>query len=151
MILHIFLVPFGALLWYLGGYGYGEDGIPNEGIPRFGKGWRRWVWPTVIGVAAIAYHVTVPHAAVVAILIAISNALGYGESKSWAERVFVGFALGMPVILLYWSWVWPLATMLTFIPLYVFSLKHNWMYWGVVEAITGATQAACVLTALMLR
>jgi hypothetical protein len=44
-----------------------------------------------------------------------------------------------------------LTTLLTFAPLYLLSLKRNWMSWPVVEAITGATQGVCIASALLLR
>ena len=73
------------------------------------------------------------------------NTLGYGEDKSWWYRVLVALALGVPFMILTLL-PWPLLTLAVFVPLYMLSLQHNWMTWGVVESAIGATQGAILLT-----
>ena len=150
LLLSVLLVPAGAVLWYLGGYGYGDDGIPDVGLPKIGKGFRRYVWPAIAGLV-VAVNKFILIGLLTAAGLAIANSLGYGETKKWLYRIGVAILLGASAIFIYPTWVWPAATLVTFIPLYRLSLKYNWMTWHVVEAATGATQGACVLTALLLR
>lgn len=145
----LLLIPTGGVLWYLGGYGYGDDGIPDEGLPAIGKAFRRVVWPVVVALVCALNSVPLIQSAGVAVGLGIVNSLGYGESKKWWYRALVGCALGLPILLLHNSLIYPLLTVLTFIPLYRLSLKYNWMTWPVVEAVTGAIQAACIVAALM--
>jgi len=151
LITNLLLIPLGAVLWYLGGYGYGDDGIPDEGLPNLAKGWRRYVLPLCHGINLLLNSVTLSAAFVSTAFMVTANSMGYGEKKNWAERALVAGLLGMPAMFVYWSWVWPMVTFLTFIPLYMISLRYGWMTWHVVEAATGAAQSACMLAALMLR
>jgi hypothetical protein len=151
MLLNLLLVPIGAVLWYLGGYGYGDDGIPDEGLPAIGKAFRRIVWPIVAGAVCVLNNVPWVQSIGVAIGLGIVNSLGYGESTRWWQRVVVGLSLGVPACLLSARLAWPIVAALTFIPLYRLSLRYNWMNWSVVEAAMGAIQAASILAALLSR
>lgn len=153
--IYVLLIPLGALCWFFGGYGFGDDGIPNEHIPVIGKGWRRYVYPILAAGTVVVWHwgkgieVCGVEAIAVAVSTGIVNSLGYGEGKTWMRRCLVGFLLGIPATVIDPSMAWPVVTGITFSSLYVFSRTHNWMMWGVVEAIVGATQSATIVMALM--
>ncbi len=146
ILLNTLLVPLGAILWFWGGCG--ADCQP--GLPPFHKSWRRHVWPVVVGLALLlnGFH-WFPTTITTALLVGV-NSLGYGEDKSWVWRVIVALALGVPFMVIYHLWIWPVVTLVTFIPLYMLSLKRNWMTWGVVEATVGASQGAIVLATILL-
>jgi len=140
MVLNLLLVPAGALLWFLGGRGADLDYDPT--VPKLHKKWRRIVWPIVAGVVAVLNGVPMLTALLMSASMGITLSLGYGESKSWPYRLGVAAALGLPFVLLQRSYLFPLTTLLTFVPMYYLSLKRNWMSWPVVEATIGATQGA---------
>ena len=142
VLLNTLLVPLGAVLWFWGGCG--ADCHP--GLPPLNKSWRRHIWPAIVGLALLLNGFHWLSATIVAALLVLVNSQGYGESKSWWWRVAVALALGMPFMVISPMWIWPVITLVTFIPLYMLSLKHNWMTWGVVEAAVGASQGAIVLT-----
>ena len=138
------LPALGAILWYWGGCG--ERCHP--GLPPLNKSWRRHVWPAVIGLTLWLAHFSLLIVGAVTVLAVLANTLGYGEDKRWWERIVVALSLGVPFMLLPILPLWapPLLTLVVFIPLYILSLRHNWMTWGVVEAAIGATQGALLLT-----
>jgi hypothetical protein len=142
-------VPLTGLLWYLGGYGYGDDGIPDEGLPAIGKAYRRYAAPLLTTLVLGVNSVSLREVVLASVAQVLVNSLGYGESKSWLQRVTVGALLGLPALILYFDLRYLLVTVLTFIPLYKLSLKYSWMTWPVVEAVTGAAQASCILHAMM--
>jgi len=144
ILLNTLLPAVGGILWYWGGCGE----RCNPGLPPLNKAWRRYVWPVIAGLALYLNHFTWLEAGMVTVGMAIVNSLGYGEDKNWWYRIFVALALGAPFMALI-PWAWPLLTLVMFIPLYVLSLRHNWMTWGVVEATVGATQGAIVLTNIL--
>jgi len=145
IFLNALLPAIGAILWYWGGCG----ARCHPGLPPLNKSWRRYVWPVVVGLSLILNHFTWLEVGIVTVGLMIVNSLGYGESKSWGYRIAVALALGLPFIALIPWWGWPLLTLVVFIPLYILSLRHNWMTWGVVEAAVGATQGAIVLTNIL--
>ncbi len=144
-LLNLMVVPIGAILWFWGGVGDGAD----NGLPPLHKSWRRHVWPVLIGITLYLNGITWQDSVFVGGLAVLANSLGYGHSKGWLQRILVAALLGTPFLILNLNPLWPLATLLTFIPLYVLSLKHNWMTWGVVEAAVGAVQGSIVLTVIM--
>lgn len=143
LLLTLLLPALGAILWYWGGCG--ERCHP--GLPPLNKSWRRHVWPAVIGLTLWLNGVSLLTTGLVTVMTVLANTLGYGEDKRWWERVVVALLLGAPFMLLPMLpfWAPPLLTLGVFIPLYLLSLRHNWMTWGVVEAAVGATQGALVL------
>lgn len=143
ILLNTLLPAIGALLWFWGGCG--ADCHP--GLPPLNKSWRRHIWPFVIGLVLLLNHVPLLTTGIVMALMVLVNSLGYGSDKSWSMRVIVALLLGAPFLILS-TLPWPLLTLLMFIPLYVLSLRRNWMTWGVVEATVGATQGAIVLMTL---
>lgn len=141
ILLNTLLPPIGAILWFWGGCG--EDCHP--GLPPFNKSWRRHIWPAIVGLVLLLNGYDWLTSALVTGSMVFVNSLGYGHSKPWWYRVLVALALGAPFLFLLPA-LWPLLTLVAFIPLYVLSLRRNWMTWGVVEATVGATQGAIVLT-----
>jgi len=141
MLLNVLLPAIGAVLWYWGGCG--ERCHP--GLPPLNKSWRRHVWPAIAGLVLWINGFGWLKSALVAASTVGVNTLGYGEEKPWWYRVLVALVLGAPFLVLHLT-PWPLLTLVVFIPLYVLSLRHNWMTWGVVEAAVGATQGAILLT-----
>lgn len=139
-LVNILAVPLGALLWFWGGCG--EDCRP--GLPPFNKSWRRHVWPVVVGGLIILNGLPLLTAALVTGALVGVNSLGYGQDKDWEYRTIVALLLGAPFLILQLG-LWPLITLMVFIPLYRLSLKRNWMTWGVVEAAVGAAQGAILL------
>ncbi len=137
LLLNTLLPAIGAILWFWGGCG--ERCHP--GLPPLNKSWRRHVWPAIAGLMLLVNGFGWLKVALVVASMVLVNSLGYGQNKSWLYRVFVALALGAPFLFLYLA-PWPLLTLVVFIPLYVLSLRHNWMIWGVVEAAVGATQGA---------
>ncbi len=144
ILLCTLLPAVGAILWYWGGCG--ERCHP--GLWPLNKAWRRYVWPVIAGLALYINHVTWLEAGIVTAGLMIVNSLGYGDAKPWWYRILVALELGLPFMAVI-LWPWPLLTLVVFIPLYVLSLRHNWMTWGVVEAAVGATQGAIVLTNIL--
>lgn len=143
-LLNVLLVPAGAILWFWGGCG--EDCHP--GLPPLNKSWRRHIWPAIAGIMLmINGYGWLTSALVTGTMVAV-NTLGYGHSKPWWYRVLVALALGAPFLFLLPT-LWPLLTLVVFIPLYALSLRRNWMTWGVVEAAVGATQGAILLTNIL--
>lgn len=142
-LLNVSLVVVGALLWFLGGKG--ED---LDTTPQLNKGWRRFVWPIWAGAVCLVNQV--PFWAALGVLGALAgvNSLGYGEKKPWWYRIVVGCLLGTPMLLIHATWLWPVATVATFIPLYKWSREDNNFTWPVVETITGGVQGACLMQAL---
>lgn len=141
LLLNILLPVIGATLWYWGGCG----SRCYPGLPPLNKSWRRHAWPAIVGLAILINGFGWLDAAVVTTGLVVANSLGYGESKSWIWRCIVALSLGVPFVWLYPTPIWPLVTLITFIPLYALSLKRNWMTWGVVEATVGAAQGTCAL------
>lgn len=144
LLLCTLLPAVGAILWYWGGCG----ARCHPGLPPLNKAWRRYVWPVIAGLALYLNHFTWLEAGIVAGAMMIVNSLGYGEDKKWWYRIVVALALGLPFMALI-LWPWPLLTLVVFIPLYILSLRHDWMTWGVVEAAVGATQGAIVLSNIL--
>ncbi len=141
VLLNTLLPAIGAILWFWGGCG--ERCHP--GLPPLNKSWRRHVWPTIAGLIIWVNGFGLLKAVLVAASMVLVNSLGYGQNKPWWYRVLVALALGAPFMFLYMA-PWPLLTLAVFIPLYVISLRHNWMAWNVVEAANGATQGGILLT-----
>lgn len=148
LLLNLLLVPIGGVLWFLGGCG---DECDHPEVPDLDKAWRRYIWPVVCGLVLLTNGISFRPIVMAAALMMVANAMGYGERKNWVERSLVALLLGIPAMFVYWSWVWPVATLLTFIPLYWLSLRYNWFTWHVVEVATGAMQGACILAALLSR
>ena len=146
ILLNTLLAPIGALLWFWGGCG--ADCHP--GLPPLNKSWRRHVWPAIVGLVLLLNGFAWLTATIVTGLMVAVNTLGYGHSKPWWYRCLVALALGLPFTVLFAIIPWPLLTLITFIPLYVLSLRRNWMTWGVVEGVVGATQGAIVLSCIWL-
>ncbi|KKN01818.1 hypothetical protein LCGC14_1124000 [marine sediment metagenome] len=144
-LLNILIVPLGAVMWFWGGCG----SQCHPGLPPLNKSWRRHVWPVLIGITLYLNGITWQDSAFVGGLAVLANSLGYGHSKGWLQRILVAALLGAPFLVLNLTPLYVLATMLTFIPLYLLSRRYNWMTWGVVEAAVGATQGALVMTAIM--
>lgn len=141
LLLNTLLPAIGAILWFWGGCG----ASCHPGIPPLNKSWRRHVWPAIVGLVLwVNGFGWLKVALVTASMIGV-NTLGYGHSKPWWYRTLVALALGAPFVFLFTA-LWPVLTLAVFIPLYVLSLRRNWMTWGVVEAATGATQGAILLT-----
>jgi hypothetical protein len=147
-LFNLLLVPVGGVLWYLGGYGCGDDGIPDEGLPNLRKAWRRWVWPLIVGIYLLCQGIPFLRLTTIFSTLVVALHLGYGEDYKWWQRAVVGFLLGVPIVLVDWNWIWPIATLLTFIPMYWLSRRYTWMDWRVVEAATGAVQAVCFVLAV---
>ncbi len=143
-LLNLLIVPLGAVMWFWGGCG--ERCHP--GLPPLNKSWRRHVWPLLMGITLYFNGISWQDSVFVGGLAVLANSLGYGESKGWWQRVLVAALLGAPFLVLNLNPLYVVASTLTFIPLYLLSLKRNWMTWGVVEAAVGAMQGGLVLTAI---
>ena len=142
ILLNTLLPAIGAILWFWGGCGKSC----HPGLPPLNKSWRRHVWPAIAGLWLWVNGFGWLNATLVTSSMILVNTLGYGEGKAWWYRGLVALGLGAPFLFLLSSIPWPLLTLVTFIPLYMLSLRHNWMTWGVVEAVNGATQGAILST-----
>jgi hypothetical protein len=147
MMLDLLLIPLAGVLWYLGGCG--NDCTKQGGLLPLNKAWRRIVWPVIAAtMAEIALSLPLWYGLVFGIALCTVNSLGYGETVPWWRRAVVGFCLGLPVMMIQPILTWPIVMWIAFGILYWLSNKYNWMNWSVVEAIVGATQAACIVLAL---
>lgn len=146
-LLNLLMVPVGGIFWFLGGRGADLD--YDKDVPKLHKAWRRVVWPIIAGIVALLNGVPLMWAAATSAGLIGALSLGYGEGKNWIYRIVVALALGAPFMFIHHSAVYPLATLLTFVPLHWLSLKKNWMTWPVVEAMVGAVQGACLALAVL--
>jgi len=146
ILVAILQVPIGGVLWFWGGCG---ADCPD--LPPAHKSWRRHVWPAIAGLICLLNGVPMLQAGLFTAALVGVNTLGYGKDKPWWYRVLVGFALGLPFMILFPNPLYPLASFLTFIPLYALSRKYNWQDWRVVETATGAVQGSILAVAFMER
>ena len=149
LLLNLLVIPSAGLLWFLGGRGADLD--YDTSVLRLHKNWRRIVWPVLMGLLCVGNGLPWLLSMGVAAGLWVANILPYGDRTSWPVRIGVSALLGAPALLLHWDLAFPLVTVVEFTLLHLLSLKKNWMSWPVVEALTGATQAAVMVAALMVR
>lgn len=136
------LVPVGWIFWAAGGSGW----------PPFRKGWRRYIWPIILGGALWASGTCPVSCVLTAIFVSLSTHLGYGEGKSWHWRWWVGLSYGLalcPLLLaaphsgvrILQFGVRSLMSAVLFVGLMFHSLKYNWFPWKLAEGATGLWQA----------
>jgi len=131
----LFMVFVPAVSWLL--FALGGTQISDE-IQGW-KGWRRFILPAVYILTCFIAGIVCWQAVLVGAIAGAGYSLGYGESKTWWQRVLVGLAYALITIPIGLS-VWNIFTALAFITLFLLSntkCTANIFVWKVCEGFFG--------------
>lgn len=132
-----FLPPLGWVCWWLGGRGW----------PPFGKGWRRYIFPSLVAVSAIIAGMSWWPTVVGCAGMVVAHSSGYGETSAWWKRTLTIFALGFCVCLFGAAWWWGVIISGWFALSYLMSRKVHAYTWAWTESGTGLLQGIALVTA----
>lgn len=125
--LWISLPPLGWALYALGGTTW--------------KGWRRYVYPLVLGLALFWHGTAWWAAALTAGCFSAVCHLGYGDAHAWPWRVLVGLLMGLSLAPLGGPWgVW-LVPSAAFLLTFWVSRRWDAWPWKLSEGLVGLTHA----------
>lgn len=122
-ILYIIIPPLFWFLWTSGG--------------KWNKAFRRLGIPLLILTVCLLQQVSIYSTIAVAGLSAASYAIGYGNTKSWLFRVFVGFCYALALLPLGYSPILlaiPAVFVVTF-----WASRKGWLTWKIAEGLTSLT------------
>lgn len=122
--LQILTVTLSASLWALGGTCW--------------KPWRRYVLPAILCAITLYSGVEPWKSGLMAVLLAGTASMGYGDGRTWLQRFCVGCTYSIATLPLGFT-VWQIITPIVFISTFWLSKREaEGFTWKICELLTGA-------------
>ena len=131
------LCAAGGILWAAGG--------------TWWKGWRRFLWPTVVAGGLLFSGIAWPVSLGCAAAVMISTLLPYGDLTPTPVRWLVILAHNLPCLVIN-LWAFPVALVAAALSIGLFqaSKKWNFVTHKLFEFFSGFAQGACIVVAVLM-